>query len=173
MLIESELVQKEMQTREKLFGKLITRFDKKESPKPFTTLIEIIKSQDIDPVKMRIMAYSIESVYEYYQNQKELFEELQIPQIDIYAYGVKEEQIEYDGGVVRFIPLKGKHTEHFSFIYDKNGDLFLYYEPYHKGKDDFYIDFENGDDNKRALYSPELRQPNPEQAQSIESIYTF
>ena len=172
-MITNEFIKEEMQIREELYGKLIQRFDKKENPKPFTTLLDIIKKLKIKPKKLEIMAYSIENVFDYYKNNINLLEEMGISDVKVYAYGEEKKEINYKNGKIEFIPLNGCHTVHFNLIYDDKNNVYLYYEPFHKDINNFFIDFSNATEEERLIYAPELRKPNENQIENIKSIYNL
>jgi len=163
----------EMAIREELYGKLIRKFNKKENPQPFSSMMEILKSEGIKPVKLDIMAYSIDAIFEYYEEQKKLIKNLKIPQITVYGYGESNRKLDYDEGSISFVPLKAAHTAHFNIAYTEGGEAYLYYEPYHKGKYDFKIDFEKASEAERGFYAPELRKPDKKQLENIVSIYAL
>ncbi|NPA11263.1 MAG: hypothetical protein GXO62_03380 [Epsilonproteobacteria bacterium] len=170
MYITNDFVKQELAIRTKIYGKLIDAYKKRENPKPFTSLLLLLEKNGIKPKYMKLMAYDLNKAYEYFKNL-----DIKAPKlnVEIYAYGEEEKELNIGNANIKFIPIKNKLETHINLIYDENDDLYVYYEPFHKDIYDFDINFEKASENELLIHRPELRKPNIKQKNEVQSTFDF
>jgi len=173
MIITNEYVEEELKIRSELYGEVVDCFTKSENPKPFTSLVEIIERLKLKPEKLEVMAYSIDVVYNYYENHLELLRKKAIEKIEVYAYGKKRKSLDYGKGILEFIPTKVYFETHFNLIYNQDKSVYMYFEPYHKDINDFNIDFTKSSKLLRKLYRPTMYKPNRQQLEEIKQNFAY